>query len=130
VGLAAPQVGRSIRVMVFDVGDGPRTLANPELISLEGEQLGEEGCLSLPGLYAPVQRALRVRCEALDIDGKPVVIEADELLARVLQHEVDHIDGILFIDRLDEEVRAEVFAQLRQQQFGIAPPPPDPARAL
>jgi peptide deformylase len=130
VGLAAPQVGRSIRLVVFDVGDGPQTLANPQLTGLEGEQVGEEGCLSLPGLYAPVRRALRVRCDGVDLDGKPVVIEAEELLARVLQHEVDHINGVLFIDRLDEDARAEVLAQLRQQQFGVAPPPPDPARAL
>jgi peptide deformylase len=89
VGLAAPQVGRGIRLIVFDVGEGPGALVNPTLSDFEGEQMGEEGCLSLPGLYFPVRRAMRVTASGFDVEGNPVTIEAEELLARVFQHEVD-----------------------------------------
>lgn len=130
VGLAAPQVGRSIRLVVFDDGTGPRVLANPALSGFEGEQTGDEGCLSVPGLYFPVKRALRVRAEGLDLDGEPVSVEGEELLARILQHEVDHIDGILFLDRLDLEHRRQALAALRDQEMGISPSAPDPTRAL
>jgi peptide deformylase len=132
VGLAAPQVGRSLRLIVFDVQDeaGPRVLANPVLRDEWGEQVEEEGCLSLPGLYYPVSRAMRVWAEGLDLDGSQVTIEAEELLARVLQHEVDHLDGILFIDRLQAEHRSEAMAALRDQALGLTPVVHDPARAL
>jgi peptide deformylase len=130
VGLAAPQVGRSMRLIVFDIGEGPTALVNPMLSSQEGEQVGEEGCLSIPGLYFEVRRAMRVTAEAFDTSGEPVRIEGEELLARVLQHEVDHIDGVLFIDRLDEEERRRAMAELRRQELGLAPTPLDPSRAL
>lgn len=130
VGLAAPQVGRSIRLIVYDIGEGPASLVNPTLSSQEGEQVGEEGCLSIPGLYFEVRRAMRVTAEGFDTSGRPVRIEAEELLARVLQHEVDHIDGMLFIDRLDEEERKRAMAELRRQELGLAPTPLDPSRAL
>lgn len=130
VGLAAPQVGRSVRLFVFDVGEGPRAVANPVLSGHEGEQVGEEGCLSIPGLYFPVRRALRVVAEGVDLGGDPLRIEGEELVARVLQHEVDHLDGVLFIDRLDEEERRRAMAALRDQQLGLAAASPDPRRAL
>ena len=130
VGLAAPQVGRAIRLIVFDLGDDPRALVNPELSGLEGEQVGEEGCLSLPGLYFPVKRAMRVTARGFDPSGGPVTIEGEELLARVLQHEVDHIDGVLFIDRLDQEERKRAMAALREQELGLRPALADPSRAL
>jgi peptide deformylase len=130
VGLAAPQVGRSIRLVVFDIGEGARALVNPALSELDGEQVGDEGCLSVPGLYFQVKRALKVRADAMDIDGRPVVIEAEELMARVLQHEVDHIDGVLFIDRLSSEDRKAALAAIRDQTLGLAGAAPDPSRSL
>jgi peptide deformylase len=131
VGLAAPQVGRSLRLIVFDVGeDGPRAVANPVLRDEWGDQLEEEGCLSLPGLYYPVSRAMKVWAQGHDLDGREVTIEAEELLARVLQHEVDHLNGVLFIDRLDKEHRSQAMAAIRDQALGLLPPAHDPARAL
>ena len=132
VGLAAPQVGRPLRLMVFDLQDeqGSRALANPVLRDEWGEQIEEEGCLSIPGLYYPVRRAARVWAEGFDLGGNPVTIEAEELLARVLQHEVDHLGGVLFIDRLDAEHRTEALAALRDQTLGLQPVAHDPDRAL
>lgn len=132
VGLAAPQVGRSLRLIVFDIGDeaGARALANPELKNEWGEQIGDEGCLSVPGLYYPVKRAQKVWAEGVDLDGHEVTIEAEELLARVLQHEVDHLNGVLFIDRLDAEHRSEALAKLRDQTLGLVPTIYDPSRTL
>jgi len=133
VGLAAPQVGRPIRLIVFDLGEedqGARALANPVLKNEWGEQIAEEGCLSLPGLYYPVRRAEKVWAEGFDLDGHEVTIEGEELLARVLQHEVDHLDGILFIDRLDSEHRTQAMAALRDQTIGLVPAAHDPLRSL
>jgi peptide deformylase len=131
VGLAAPQVGRSLRLIVFDVGEnGSHALANPVLHDEWGDQLEEEGCLSLPGLYYPVSRAMKVWAQGHDLDGGEVTIQAEELLARVLQHEVDHLNGVLFIDRLDEEHRSQAMAAIRDQALGLLPPAHDPARAL
>ncbi len=130
VGLAAPQVGRSIRLVVYDVDDDARALANPTLYDEWGEQIGEEGCLSLPGLYYPLRRFQRVVAEGYDAAGQPVKVEAEDLLARVLQHEVDHLEGRLFIDRLEGEERRQALAQLRDQTLGLRPTAHDPARAL
>jgi peptide deformylase len=132
VGLAAPQVGRSLRLIVFDIGDeaGARALANPVLKNEWGEQLADEGCLSVPGLYYPVRRAQKVWAEGVDLDGHEMTVEGEELLARVLQHEVDHLNGILFIDRLDGEHRSEAMAKLRDQALGLAPTIHDPSRTL
>jgi peptide deformylase len=132
IGLAAPQVGRPIRLIVFDVGDdgGPRAVANPVLRDEWGEQIAEEGCLSLPGLYYPVRRFERIAAEGVDLDGHPLTIEAEELLARVLQHEVDHLNGVLFIDRLEAEHRSLAMAALRDQALGLQPAVVDPTRSL
>jgi peptide deformylase len=132
VGLAAPQVGRALRLIVFDVQDegGARAVANPVLRDEWGEQIEEEGCLSLPGLYYPVKRAMKVWAQGFDLDGHDVTIEGEELLARVLQHEVDHLDGVLFIDRLEAEHRSQAMAALRDQALGLAPAAHDPARSL
>ena len=99
VGLAAPQVGVSVRAAVIDVGDGLITLVNPKITAAEGEEVDVEGCLSLPGLIGDVPRSARVTVQALDSEGKEKKISGDGLLARALQHELDHLDGILFIDR-------------------------------
>ena len=100
IGLAAPQVGRSERLAVIDVDQRPYVIVNPEIVHREGSQSGEEGCLSIPEIYGDVERAAHVRIKALDRDGQPFELNADELLARCLQHEIDHLHGRLFIDYL------------------------------
>jgi peptide deformylase len=119
VGLAAPQVGLSLRLIVFDDGSesGPQTLANPWIADPDGELVYEEGCLSVRGPYAELGRAAKVRAGGLTLEGKPVEFEAAGLLARIMQHETDHLDGVLFIDRLSEEARREVMRQLREQEL-------------
>ena len=97
VGLAAPQVGIRQRVIVVDVGEGPITLVNPELIAKEGEQLGIEGCLSLPDLVGEMRRARWVAVKGRDRRDRPITVEGEDFLARALQHEIDHVNGILFI---------------------------------
>jgi peptide deformylase len=100
VGLAAPQIGISKRVIIVDVGDdnGLIELINPEYLELEGEQLGSEGCLSIPNLNGEVSRAYRVRVTALNRHGESFELVGEELLARALQHEIDHLNGVLFTD--------------------------------
>ena len=123
VGLAAPQVGLSVQVFTYDDGEtGPRFLANPELSDLDGETVLDEGCLSIPGPYYPTARAERVRIAGRDLKGEPVEIEAGGLLARIFQHETDHLHGLLYIDRLDEAGRREVLAELRRIELGLAEP--------
>lgn len=103
VGLAAPQVGVSKKIVVIDVGDGPIVLINPKIVSGSGEDIDVEGCLSIPGKQAYVKRMAEVVVEALDGEGKPIKIEGRGYLARALQHEIDHLNGILFIDLVDEK---------------------------
>ncbi len=110
IGLAAPQVGISKRIIVFDVSKlisecPPMAMINPVITKWEGEELEEEGCLSLPELCAPVKRAEYIHVDGLTLEGDIFQIECGGLIARVLQHEIDHLDGILFIDRLDGEQR-------------------------
>lgn len=100
VGLAATQVGVSLRVIVMKVDNQLYTLANPEIVRMSGEQTGYEGCLSVPGLIGEVTRAERVVVRALNRNGKEVRIKGEGLLARAIQHEIDHLDGVLFVDRL------------------------------
>ena len=102
VGLAAPQVGRSIQVIVADVGPGPIALVNPKVLERSGSQVFTEGCLCLPGVEAPVERASWVRVKGLDRDGNEMFVTAEGLLATVLQHEIDHLEGMLFIDRVKD----------------------------
>jgi len=99
VGLAAPQVGILRRVVVIDVGDGLIELINPEIIETSGQQQGPEGCLSIPGVSGEVIRPERVKVRALNRNGESFEIDATDLLARALCHEIDHLDGILFIER-------------------------------
>lgn len=98
VGLAAPQVGVSLRIVVIDVGEGLLELINPEIISKEGSETDTEGCLSVPGMYGEVERYASVTVEALNRSGKKFRINGSGLLARALQHEIDHLNGILFIE--------------------------------
>ncbi|HUQ82808.1 MAG TPA: peptide deformylase [Gemmatimonadaceae bacterium] len=98
IGIAAPQIGRSERIAVIDVENNPIVLVNPEIILSEGSAKGEEGCLSIPEIFGDVDRATRITVRALDRDGEPFELEATELLARCMQHEIDHLHGKLFID--------------------------------
>ena len=100
IGLAAPQVGRTERIAVIDVDGAKHVIVNPEIALREGTQKGEEGCLSIPDVYADIERAMRVIVRAQDRDGAAIEIDATELLARCLQHEIDHLHGKLFIDHL------------------------------
>ncbi|MBE3557085.1 MAG: peptide deformylase [Firmicutes bacterium] len=100
VGLAAPQIGVSKRIWVIDVGDGLFAMVNPEITLQEGEQIGPEGCLSIPGYSYETSRYEHVICKGYDLDGNEKVVEGNGLLARALQHETDHLNGILFVDRL------------------------------
>jgi len=119
VGLAANQVGLSIACFVYDDREGNSGfVANPELSELEGEDAMDEGCLSIPGPYHPTTRALRVRLRGLGLDGQPIDVRAGDLLARIFQHETDHLNGGLYIDRLDEDGRRDVMRQLRELDLG------------
>jgi peptide deformylase len=102
VGLAAPQIGVSKRVVVIDVGEGLLELLNPEIIAMNGEEIDTEGCLSIPGVQGEVKRAAEVTVKALNREGKEFEIKGTGLLARALQHEIDHLEGILFVDRLEK----------------------------
>ena len=101
VGLAAPQLGILQRIFVYDSGDGFQAIINPKILQRKGEQIGVEGCLSIPGLQGDVSRAEEVVVKGLDQYGKPIRIRGEGLTARVIQHENDHLDGVLFIDRAD-----------------------------
>jgi peptide deformylase len=124
VGLAGPQVGESRRVIVVhppagrgEEREGPRVLVNPEVVQADGPQVsGEEGCLSIPGIYEDVKRSERVRVRALDLHGDVVELAADGWVARILQHEIDHLDGVLFIDRIGPMRRALLRKRLRELQ--------------
>ncbi|GAA0722761.1 peptide deformylase [Clostridium malenominatum] len=102
VGLAAPQVGILKRVIVIDIGEGPVFLINPEIIEEEGFYIDEEGCLSLPGEAGNVKRPYKVKVKALDREGNEIIVEGEELMARALCHEIDHLNGVLFVDKIIE----------------------------
>ncbi|MDH7481209.1 MAG: peptide deformylase [Armatimonadota bacterium] len=101
VGFAANQIGVLQKVIVFDDGTGPKVLINPKIVHASGEQVGIEGCLSVPGLQGEVRRANEIEVKGLDERGKPVKIKAEGLTARIIQHELDHLNGVLFIDRAE-----------------------------
>ncbi len=117
VGLAAPQLGVSLRVFTYHVDGELGHLVNPKLELSEDCELGEEGCLSLPGLYFDTERARSVVATGFDMHGEPVRVEGGDLLARCVQHETDHLDGILFIDRLDREQRKAAMRALRAAEW-------------
>ncbi|MDD2858134.1 MAG: peptide deformylase [Candidatus Nanopelagicales bacterium] len=121
-GLAAPQIGVALRVFTYWVDDELGHLINPDLDLSEELQDGEEGCLSLPGLSYETKRAMRVVAKGMNMYGEPVIIEGSELKARAVQHETDHLDGILFIDRLDEATRKAAMKEIRESEwFGELP---------
>jgi peptide deformylase len=122
-GLAAPQIGVGLRVFTYYVDDVLGHLVNPSLDLSDEEQEGEEGCLSFPGLAYDCRRAYGVVAKGFDMYGEPVVIEGTELLARAIQHETDHLDGVLFIDRLDKAQRKLALKAIREAEWAGAPAP-------
>ena len=112
VGLAAPQVGVNLRLAIIDLGEDPLVLINPRILKSWGKESCDEGCLSFPGLSEKVQRAKNVVAEATDLDGSVYQLEAEGLLARAIQHELDHLDGVLFIDRISRARKLQIKHEL------------------
>lgn len=120
VGLAASQVGVQRRMFVYDVGDGPFVVVNPEIVESSGEWSYHEGCLSVPGLSWDLVRPKEVHLRGVDLDGNDLDIEADELLARCFQHEMDHLDGVLIVERLEDADRREAMRILRNRALDLS----------
>ena len=115
IGLAAPQVGVQKRFFVYDHGEGAGVILNPRIIESDGEWTFEEGCLSVPDLTWEITRPKQIHLVGVDLDGNEVSIEADEIEARLFQHEIDHLDGILLVDHLDDDQRREARRVLRHR---------------
>jgi peptide deformylase len=129
-GLAAPQVGIGRRFFVYKTDDGPKVAINPEIVDSHGETEWTEGCLSIPGLGFEIVRPEIVTLKALDLDGNEILIEADDYMGRMFQHEIDHLDGILAIDRVDPDERKKALKALREQQLRQAVDDGAPATLL
>lgn len=117
VGLAAPQVGILKRIVVIDVGDGPIVLINPEILETSGEQTGDEGCLSVPGMAGQVTRPNYVKVKAMDEDMNEVIYEGTELLARAFCHEIDHLDGKMYTDLVEGELHRTNYDEDEEEQW-------------
>jgi peptide deformylase len=129
LGLAAPQIGVQKQLFVYDTGEGPHTLVNPTITESSGEWVYDEGCLSIPGLYVEIARPKEVLLHGWDLDGNEVSLEADELVARLFQHELDHLNGVLMFERMTGDQRKEALKEWRRLQ--TEPPEPDrPRRRL
>jgi peptide deformylase len=122
-GLAAPQIGVGLRVFTWWVDGELGHLVNPELELSDEQQLGEEGCLSIPGLTFDCRRAAHVVAKGMNMHGEPVFVEGSDLLARCIQHETDHLDGVLFVDRLDRETRRAAMKAIREAEWNGGPAP-------
>lgn len=120
LGLAGPQVGVQKRIFVYDVGDGPQVVINPEVREARGEWGYDEGCLSIPELTFELVRPKEIHLVGYDLDGNELSIEADEILARCFQHELDHLDGVLFIERLDPDDRKLAMKAIRDRRLAAA----------
>jgi peptide deformylase len=133
-GLAAPQIGVGLRVFTWYVDGRLGHLVNPDLTLSAEQQHGEEGCLSIPDLTFDCTRALSVVARGFDMHGEPVTVQGSEMLARAIQHETDHLDGILFVERLDAETRKQAMRAIRESDWFGAPPTlrvsPHPTRGL
>jgi len=116
LGLAAPQIGVQKKIFVYDIDDEPITLINPRIVESSGEWVYDEGCLSIPGLSVEIVRPREVLVRGVDLDGNEVEIEADDLLARLFQHEVDHLQGVLMFERMTPEQRKEALAAWRRRE--------------
>ncbi|WP_036527583.1 peptide deformylase [Nocardia sp. CNY236] len=131
VGMAAPQIGVGLRVFVYDTADAAGHVVNPHWEAVgEEQQVGPEGCLSIPGLRYDTRRAQRVRVSGMSVDGTAIAFEAEGLLARCVQHETDHVDGVLFIDRLDPAQRKEAMRVIRESDWFAAGSTSRPARSM
>jgi peptide deformylase len=120
LGLAGPQVGVQKRIFVYDVGEGPQVVINPEIREARGEWAFEEGCLSIPGLAFELVRPAEVHLVGYDLHGNELSIEADEITARCFQHELDHLDGVLYLERLDDDQRKAAMKIIRDQRVTAA----------
>jgi peptide deformylase len=129
-GLAANQVGVQRRIFVYDIGDGARTVINPSIVESDGEWTYDEGCLSIPGLSWDIVRPNAVHLVGLDLDGNEISLEASELEGRVFQHELDHLDGVLLVERLDEDQRKEAMKILRGRTLQLPAGDPDGLSSL
>ncbi len=125
VGLAANQIGVQKRLFVYDKGEGPVVVVNPVIVESEGEWTYEEGCLSVPGLSWEITRANAIHLIGFDLDGNEISVEADEFEGRIFQHEMDHLNGVLLIERLDADQKKEAKKILRQRQLPVALHDPD-----
>lgn len=114
IGLAAPQIGVQKQLFVYDIGDGADVLINPVVVESSGEWVYEEGCLSIPGLYVEMVRPKEILLKGINIDGEEVTVEADELLSRLFQHELDHLNGVLMFERMTPDQRTEALAEYRR----------------
>ncbi|HWE66091.1 MAG TPA: peptide deformylase [Acidimicrobiales bacterium] len=129
-GLAANQIGVQRRVFVYDVGEGARAVINPQIVESDGEWTYDEGCLSVPGLSWEIVRPDRVHLVGVDLDGNELSVEASELEGRVFQHELDHLDGILLVERLNEDQRKEALKILRGRTLQLPVADPDGLSSL
>ena len=116
IGLAAPQVGVQKRFFVYDMGDEPGVLINPTITESDGEWVYEEGCLSVPGMSFEIVRPKQILVSGIDLDGNDVTVEADELFSRLIQHEIDHLDGVLLLEHLDDDQRREALKELNARK--------------
>ena len=124
-GLAATQVGIGKRLFVYDVGEGPEVIVNPVIVETGGEWYHDEGCLSIPGLSWEIVRPNAVHLVGLDLDGNEISIETQEFEGRVFQHELDHLDGVLLVERLNEDQRKEAMKILRSRTLHLPASDPD-----
>lgn len=122
LGLAAPQIGVQKQIFVWEIDDEPMTIINPEIVESRGEWVYDEGCLSIPGLYVEIVRPKEVLMKGWTLDGDEIEIEADEIMARLFQHEIDHLHGVLMFDRMTPEQRSEALAEYRRIQEQAAVP--------
>jgi peptide deformylase len=114
IGLAAPQVGVQRQIFVWDMGENPLVILNPKIVESDGEWVYSEGCLSIPGLYIELIRPKKVLMTGIDLNGNEISFEADELEARLFQHELDHLNGVLMFDRMQPEQREEAVKHYRK----------------
>jgi peptide deformylase len=116
IGLAAPQIGVQRQVFVYDIDEERKVILNPQIVESSGEWVYDEGCLSIPGLYVEMLRPKKVLVRGINLDGNQVEIEADELLARLFQHEIDHLNGVLMFDRMTADQRKEAVRLYRVRE--------------
>lgn len=118
VGLAAPQIGVSKQVFVSDVGEGPLVMINPRIVETSGKWTYDEGCLSVPSRYWNINRADYARAQGVDLNGERITVEGDELMGRVLQHEIDHLNGVLLLAHLSARLRRQALKEMREDSLG------------